>query len=216
MVVFLGILVKSKWRFILGPLGIFVAIIGFSSLSPDMQDRYLSTFGKGEKNQSTADERAEGSKEQFLIALRRPIFGHGLGTSPEANFNFSVAGPYAGRDLPAHNLFLEIAQELGLVGLVVFLLLMKSIVSSFAQARRANAYREAGSYMPRLIDALQVWLMLNLVFAFASYGLSSYCWYLLGGFAVVMQRLAIDIPLPVKADRKTFSSRDHFGAKVIP
>jgi hypothetical protein len=51
-------------------------------------------------------------------------------------------------------------------------------------------HHEAGSFVPRLIDAMQVWLIMNLVFSFASYGLSSYEWYLFGGLSVVLQRLA--------------------------
>ena len=41
-----------------------------------------------------------------------------------------------------------------------------------------------------MIDAMQVWLVMNVVFSFASYGLSSYEWYLFGGLSVVLQRIA--------------------------
>jgi hypothetical protein len=37
---------------------------------------------------------------------------------------------------------------------------------------------------------MQVWLAMNIVFSFASYGLSSYEWYLFGGLSVVLQQLA--------------------------
>ena len=37
---------------------------------------------------------------------------------------------------------------------------------------------------------MQIWLIMNFLFSFASYGLSSYEWYLFAGFSVVMQRLA--------------------------
>jgi hypothetical protein len=36
---------------------------------------------------------------------------------------------------------------------------------------------------------MQVWLVMNLVESFASYGLSSYEWYLFAGLSIVMQRI---------------------------
>ena len=190
LIIFGAILVKSKKRLLLLVCGIVAVGVGFSSLSPDMQDRYLSTFGLGEKNVATAEERAEGLAGQFHVALRRPLFGHGLGTSAEANFHFNDSGPYAGLALPAHNLYLELAQEIGLVGLVIFVLLMKSIVSEFiGNQRERSGDQEVGAFLPRFIDAMQVWIIMNIVFSFASYGLSSYDWYLFGGVSVVLQRL---------------------------
>lgn len=189
-----GILIKSKNRVLLVAACVAIVVIGFPLMPADMQDRYLSIVGKGEKNAATAEERTKGLEAQFLVALRKPLFGHGLGTSHEANTHFS-GGPYAGKDLPAHNLYMEIAQELGFTGLIIFLLLMKSIYSGFAQGRRLSRQQRTGAFLPRAIDAMQVWLIMNFVFSFASYGLSSYEWYLFGGFSVVLQRLARNNPV---------------------
>lgn len=123
-------------------------------------------------------------KSNFTVAMRRPIFGHGLGTSREANANF------AGEDKPAHNLYAEVAQELGGVGLIIFLLFLKSIYTAFAQCKQACIHaKNTNSFITSVIDAMQVWLWLNIIFSFASYGLNSFEWYLLGGFSVVVQRL---------------------------
>lgn len=184
IVVYLGILVKAKRRVFLAICGILAVVIGFPMLSPDIQDRYLSIIGKGEKHEATAQGRLEGTTASFDVALRRPLFGHGLGTSREANANFAAT------DQPTHNLYAEVAQELGFVGLVIFIVFMKSIAAGFVQCKRAYANRDVGPYLPRIVDAMQVWLWMNIIFSFASYGLSSYEWYLLAGFSVVMQRLA--------------------------
>lgn len=189
LIVYVAILWKSKKRVLLLLLGIVAAVVGFASLSPDMQDRYLSIVGMGEKNAATAQQRIEGTEEWFYVVLHRPIFGHGLGTSPEANYHFSSAGPYGGRDVPAHNLYAEVAQELGLVGLVIFLLFMKSIVQSFVESRRTWSRIGTDVLVSSLIDAMQVWIVMNIVFSFASYGLSSYDWYLFGGLSIVIQRV---------------------------
>lgn len=184
--IFLGILVKAKRRFIIGVCGVAVIVVGFPLLNPDMQDRYLSIIGKSEKNAGTAEGRVKGIESNFTVVLRRPIFGHGLGTSQEANANF------IGVSQPAHNLYVEVAQELGGVGLIIFLLFLKSIYAAFAECKRAFVFSgDTRPFVARMIDAMQVWLWLNFLFSFASYGLSTFEWYLLGGFSVVMQRISI-------------------------
>ena len=184
IIIFAVIVIKSNKRFLLGSMGLLAVIIGFPLLDADTQDRYLSTFGMGQKNQATAEERNESVKKDFMVALRRPIFGHGLGTSREANANF------AGRDQPSHNLYGEVAQELGFFGLIIVIWFIESIFSVLAQCKQIFLrHKVATQFLPKMNDAVQVWLWLNLIFSFASYGLTSYEWYMLGGFAVVIQRL---------------------------
>ena len=112
------------------------------------------------------------------------MFGHGLGTSLEANANFGEV------DQPAHNLYAEAAIELGFIGMIIFIFFVKSIYSSFHECKRAYASQQRRGFLTRIVDAMRVWLVLNIVFSFASYGVTSYEWYLLGGLAVVLQRLA--------------------------
>lgn len=188
-VILFGIVIKSKNRVTVG-LFLFIAVaVGFSFLSPDMQDRYLSLVGFGEKNAATASDRTEGTEAQIRVASLRPLLGYGLGTSAEANAHYTTQGPYVGMAMPAHNLYVEIAQELGIAGILVFVMFIYSIVTGFLKSQRMIAGRDAGQFLPRLIDAMQVWLAMNIVFSFASYGLTSYEWYLFGGLSVVLQRI---------------------------
>ena len=189
-IVLLGIILKSKKRVALATVAVAIVATSFSFLSPDMQDRYLSIVGKGERNVGTAEERFEGMSAQFRVVLRRPLFGHGLGTSAEANVNFIESGPYANRAQPAHNLYLEIGEELGVVGLVIYLIFLVSVISDFLTSVRAAPGAGVGPLLPRLLDAMQVWLPMNLAVSFASYGLSGYDWYLFGGLSVVILRLS--------------------------
>jgi putative inorganic carbon (HCO3(-)) transporter len=183
VIVFGGILVKSQKRMLWALSGVLLVIVGFPLLSPDMQDRYLSIIGKGNKNAATAEGRITGVESDFMVALRRPLFGYGLGTSQEANANFGD------NDKPAHNLYAEVTQELGFIGLVIFIRFLKTIFDGFAECKRSNDGQDSSVFVRRLIDTLQVFLVMNFLFSFASYGLSSYEWYLLGGFSVVMLRL---------------------------
>ena len=184
LVILAVIILKSRHRLLVGAAGVVVLIVGFQFLSADQQDRYLSIFGAGERNQETADQRIDNLESDLGVGLRRPILGHGLGTSREANANFG------GRDQPSHNLYLEVFQELGFVGLAIFLVFLGTILGACADLRRAHAGADTARFLPRLGDALQVWLLMNLLFSLASYGLSDYEWYFLAGLAVAMRRLA--------------------------
>jgi O-antigen ligase len=189
----LSVVVKSKSRasiFLIATIGLVVVGVGFTFLAPDLQDRYLSIIGKGEKNAVTVEERMEGMEAQLEVVMNRPMLGYGLGTSAEANAHFTTSGPYQGMELPAHNLYLEIAQELGVGGLIIFLFFIKEIFSGFAMSKKLSARHDPGGFLARMVDAMQVWLVMNVVFSFASYGLSSYEWYLFGGLSVVLQRIA--------------------------
>jgi O-antigen ligase len=198
LIVVLGIAMKTRKlaSFALAAIiGFGILGTGFMFLSPELQDRYLSIIGKGEKNIQTAEDRLAGMTAQLEVAMRRPIVGHGLGTSAEANANFTISGPYAGWEMPAHNLYLEVGQELGIIGVIIFLFFIKAIFSAFWRSRRLIGDRESGGFLSRVTDAMQVWLAMNVVFSFASYGLSSYEWYLFAGLSVVLQRLAqVDAP----------------------
>lgn len=194
-VIFLGIMAKSNRRVLWMISVVVIVVVGFSFLSSNMQDRYLSIIGAGEKNAGTAEGRVTGVVDNFVVALHRPIFGHGLGTSREANANFG------GNDQPAHNLYAEIAQELGFVGLVLFIMLLKSIYVGFNECRCAYNQQNMGIFLPKLVDCMQILLIMNFIFSFASYGLNSYEWYFLGGMSVSMQRLAIEAQCKVDAGR---------------
>jgi O-antigen ligase len=113
--------------------------------------------------------------------LNRPIIGHGLGTSREANWNV------AGKDQISHILWAEIWQEIGLIGLVLFVLYLRAMIRNFREARQLIKSRlPASDFLNRSVQAMQVWLLMNLLFSLASYGLKSYEWYLFGGLSVVL------------------------------
>ena len=186
LVIAAGILVKSKHRLIVAGGIVAALLLAIAVMSPDQRDRYVSIYSKNTKNSATADGRMNGLREDFAVAMRRPLFGHGLGTSAEANTHYGTDWRIS------HNLYTEIAQELGFVGLGIFLLFMGSIAVNFVAATRALKARPAPDpFLVGLNDAMQVWLVMNLVFSVASYGLKSYEWYLFGGLSVVVARLAV-------------------------
>lgn len=183
LIIYFVFIFKSNKRIILIITGICIVIIGFPLLNPDQQDRYLSIIGMGQKNLATAKGREKGVIEDFIVALRRPIFGHGIGTSREANAH------YRGIYQVSHNFYAETAQELGFTGLLIILFYIVSLFSVLAQSNQFFRERGKGGFLYSVNEFLQVWLWLNVLFSFVSYGLTSYEWYLLGGIAVVVLKI---------------------------
>lgn len=188
---FLGLLIivamifyKSKKKVLLGSLVILMGIAAFSVMTPDQKDRYLSIIDKHTENAATAEGRIQGIKRNFMVALRRPFFGHGIGTSREANANF------ANNDQPAHNLYTEVSEELGFLGLVIFLFYVKAVIVGAVDARKSvENILIGGSFLKNLANGMEIWFIMNLFFSMASYGLSSYEWYLFPGLVTVLLRL---------------------------
>lgn len=182
------IFLKSKRKGLLTAMGICGIIIFFASLNEIQRDRYLSIFDSDTKSAGSAEGRFSGWTRDLDVAMVKPIFGHGLGTSREANWNLG------GNDQPSHNLWIEVLQELGLVGLIIFIIYTKEIYKGFRETERASRKStDRFGFIQSCVPAMQVWLVMNFLFSFASYGLSSYEWYFFGGLSAVMLRLSLDL-----------------------
>jgi O-antigen ligase len=180
---------KSKNKIMIGLLIIIGIMISYSYMGANSRDRYISIFSSDTKNAATAEGRITGIKNNFIVALRRPLFGHGLGTSREANANFDNS------DQPSHNLFTEAAEELGFVGLILFLLLIKSILDNYLDCmKEIKKHLIEDRFIISLNSATQVWLIMNIFFSFASYGLSSYEWYFFAGLSIALKTLVSITP----------------------
>ncbi len=201
LVIGFAVFMKSTRKFALVFMGVLVLIGSISVMDENQKDRYLSLFSSDTKNVETAEGRIEGLKKNFSVFLAKPIFGYGLGTSAEANYNVM------GYHQITHNLYVELLQELGLIGAIIFLLYMKGIFHNFYMTKeKLSLQLNQTEYLHGLVEGMQVWLIMNVVFSLASYGLSSYEWYLFGGLSVAVYRLASSAAVetvPVKNDIAT-------------
>jgi hypothetical protein len=184
---------KSRHKIVLAAVVAIAVSSAIPYLSEDLKDRYLSIYSSDTRNAQTASERTQFMAADLQVVLRRPVFGHGLGTSSEANAN------YKGDERPSHNLYVEVAEELGVVGLVIFLVFMAALFRGLFDV--AKALRETASpppFIASLVPAIQVWTGMNLIFSFASYGLCSYEWYFAAGLIQVSRRLLTEPAPPVE------------------
>jgi putative inorganic carbon (hco3(-)) transporter len=184
LVVLAGIWWKSKAKIVMTILMAVGMVVGAGFLSSNLKDRYLSLVSSDTKNSKTTSGRITQLKENLEVAMRHPLTGHGLGTSVEANANYGSFGKIA------HNLYAEILQEIGLFGLIIFLFFMKSVLVNFRDSLKVM--KEADDdwlFLVSLTNGMQVWMVMNIIFSFASFGFSSYEWYLFAGLSVVLKRI---------------------------
>jgi len=180
------IIYKSNKKFLLAPVILVASLMVFLNLSPDMQDRYLSIFLSNTKHSATVEDRITVPIEMSKLILRKPFVGHGLGTSIEANANYGTML------LLPHNLYVELGIEIGLIGMIIFLLFLRSIIYELMQAYSLLKTKLIDRlFLLKCSESLLILLLINLVFTFASYGLLVPVWYFLGGLIVVLKKLSV-------------------------
>jgi putative inorganic carbon (hco3(-)) transporter len=187
IVLVLVVIYRSKRRLPLIVLAVVGSVIALGSMDDVQRDRYLSIVSQDTKNAGTAEGRLKGVLGDFEVALNRPLFGHGVGTSREANANFR------GEDKLSHNLYTEVAQELGFVGLAIFL----AVIAAFVRDCRAASQIASGNtavhpdvaFLTLTSASLLVLIVVYLFFSLASYGFSEPYWYFIGGLAAATLRL---------------------------
>lgn len=156
-----------------------IAIFGiFANMSDVQKDRIFSIYDEDSQNYATANARKAGIVADFNVFLRRPLSGHGLGTSYEAISN------YSGRALYSHNVYTEVLIEIGIIGFIFFI---RYLVSIFKILRTTSELliSDTGSFNYKLSQALFNISVTTLVFGFFSYGFSGYEWYVFGALALV-------------------------------
>jgi O-antigen ligase len=121
-------------------------------------DRLFTILHTENDETGSAQERSAILKRATLISLRHPIIGVGM-----ANFHI-----YSIRERKAHNAYLEIAAELGLGGLLAYLLLLYAPLRSLQRIEQATvaARDQPGSESYYLSTGLQATLVAYLVCSF--------------------------------------------------
>jgi len=200
-IVLITIFMKSKKKIVLTVLFAAVAVFTIANMTTLQKDRYLSLGEKDVPGASTAEGRIEGVIKNFKAGMNRPLLGHGLGTSQELNYNI------LGIPQPAHNLYAEIFEELGAIGVIIYLIFIWILFRNIRLLSRTTAKWENAhnNFLRNAVLALETWFYMNLLFSLASYGLSSFEWYLSAGIVFVLKTL-INIEEPISSVKVATSS----------
>jgi len=192
-------------------------IVALSLMTGLQKERYVSIVSDNAPGAITAHQRIENLISDFKVSLRRPFFGHGLGTSAEANAHFG------NNYLLSHDLYTETAEELGYIGLALLLALIWSFIRACRIAQQVTGAvggaDERLQFLRSAATSLVTVVAVDLFFSFAAFGLSEPYWYFYGGLTVVTARLAIKFApdtaregaIALSAGRRHRSSRSYGG-----
>ena len=169
---------RKKLLFTIGAVAAVFILLAYAS--PERLERLESIYRSDVKGASTAQGRAEAGKKTSMSLWNAPIFGHGLGTSLEAVYNT------IGRATMSHDLYLQAWQELGILGLIIFLWFLAALTRDYFSF---VSKKTSDPFLRKLSNATGAWLFMNLFFSFFSYGLSAYSWYLIAGLLGFAMRL---------------------------
>jgi len=170
---------------------LFISLVGIWNNITDVQkDRYLSIFSSQSRQSSSASGRLRGWIDEIIVGAKRPIVGHGMGTSSEAKFH---AGHRAQK---SHNLYTEVFVEIGIIGFFLFFSFLRAIYNSFKKNSRQIMMLGLADdeFVSRLNNVFIAVFWMYVVFSLNYFGLSTYYWYLFGGLTVAFHKIYFNIP----------------------
>jgi O-antigen ligase len=143
--------------------------------------RIATIFNTEQDQTGSAQLRSELMKRAATIAISRPIVGVGIG-----NFHF-----YSIHEKAAHNAYLEIAAELGVMGLLAYLIIILAPLRSLRRIERQTRGRRSKS------EREMYWLSVSIQAALVAYMVCSffasieYLWYLYytAAYAVALRQI---------------------------
>jgi len=143
--------------------------------------RIATIFNTEQDQTGSAQERRELMERAALLAIRRPIVGVGMG-------NFHI---YSIHEKAAHNAYLEIAADLGVIGLVAYLILIFAPLRSLRRIERQTLGMRSKS------EREMYWLSVCIQAALVAYMVCSffasiqYLWYLyyIAAYAVALRHI---------------------------
>src|SRR5215510_11923992 len=168
---------------VLLPIAVIAAVLLVAA--PGKYRARLSTIFNPEADPTnSAQERKEHMTRAYEIAIRRPIVGVGMG-------NFHI---YAIKEMRAHNAYLETAAELGVIGLIAFLVIIFAPLRSLRRIERETAadgpWPDSEKHI--MSACLQASFVAFVIFGFfGSIQYDSYL-YTLVAFAVALRRIHAD------------------------
>jgi putative inorganic carbon (HCO3(-)) transporter len=154
--------------------------------------RVLSIFIPGLDPVGSSDQRRELLERSIVVSLRNP-WGIGIG-------NFPIVGV---RNLVTHNAYTQVSAELGVLGLIAYLIFILSPFRKLAAIERTLFAREEFDWFYYLAVGLQASIVAYLVSSFfASIAYNWFIYYLIA-YAVAFRRvyqLEKGLPEEVKAE----------------
>jgi putative inorganic carbon (HCO3(-)) transporter len=161
--------------------------------------RILSIFIPGLDPVGSSDQRRELLERSILVSLRNP-WGIGIG-------NFPIVGV---RNLVTHNSFTQVSSELGLLGLLAYLIFMVSPFRKLGAIERTEFAKDTQDWFYYLSIGLQASIVAYMVSSFfVSVAYNWFVYYLIA-YAVAFRRI-YQIEMGLKEEVASAPLKDVFG-----
>ncbi len=203
---------RSRHRVPALALGAVVLLTLWFAMPEQYKQRYLTVvdYAQGGQLDASNETRLSVWKEGWRMFLEHPILGVGAGQFPNA-YGMVYSGRSRGTWFYAHSLLLQVACEMGVVGLIVFGYFVAQIVKEIG----AVPHGEGDSKVElnyQVAVACGMMLLGLLIISMVGHSLYRPYWYLLGGL-VAANRHIVDTtlgeePATVPADQ-TKENEEH-------
>jgi putative inorganic carbon (hco3(-)) transporter len=195
----------SRRRVLLGVLGLLLLVAGFTIMPDQYRTRY-STITKEELDGSSQARVATWITGLQMVA-DRPAFGVGIRC-----FGTAHAMKYSGGGernwLESHSLYVQVLAELGLIGGILFFMLLYEFMRFNRHVARAlGAAGERWRFEALLLKALFVGFVTLLITGIFGHSLLRHTWYVYAGLGLCIWRLYCSDPEGAAACRTADATR---------
>ncbi len=179
-----SVLSTHRWKILCASIILFGVL--WLSLPTELQFRYLTLFDPSlgpENAQVSADSRLN----YFLIAVdlwkQNMLFGVGPG-------GFSVA---SGTDMQSHSLYAQLLSEVGLVGIIAFLVFILTLIRNYLVARKIYSCikNENVKFLYLVVVAASTNVLQLFVLGFGGHNLFRFTWLLIAAFSAIPLNLLL-------------------------
>jgi probable O-glycosylation ligase (exosortase A-associated) len=183
---------RGRHRFFTAILGL-IFLVGAYSILPEQYQKRYSTMTDSELDASSTS-RITAWKRGFHMLVDHPLFGVGIG-----NFGTAHAQDYSPPGhksfLNAHNLWVQVFAETGLVGAGAFIGFMISFFRLNRRAARATRARGVvWRFETATLDGLLGGFICLLVTGMFGHSLLRGTWYIFAALGLAVYRVAVDTP----------------------
>ena len=173
----------------------FLVIIASLLLMGDRYVGHIDTILQGTGSGFSANSRIAGLLDGIEMMIKRPILGVGPGCYPV------VRKAWFGWGLWSHNLYGRLAGELGIIGIITWVIFMRRYLTSCFEIKNSI---KTDKWMKTIATAIIVTTGVRLVLGMFGHALYNYIWYMMAALVVCADYLCVkhDLDFKIQIDKK--------------
>lgn len=159
-------------------------------------NRLMTTF-QAETVEEVDLGRVETARAGWMMMLDNPVFGVGIGGFGYEYYQIAqssedielVQSRYGDRGLSAHNLYVEIGGQLGIVGLTLYFFLIIMAINNVMKAEKVF-WVNGDELLYSMSRSLKIFLIAFMIIGVTGSGLSNKLFWIMIGMTIVLYRIA--------------------------